>query len=85
MLSLIRPVELYHLSWSVLDGFSQVVGFNYISVFQVGDSASQFEDTVESPGRKIELLHGCLEQALGLLFCLTRLPDLGWCHFSIGG
>jgi len=44
-----------------LDGFSYVVGFNDIGVFQVGDGATYLEDAVEGAGGEIELLHGCFK------------------------
>jgi len=42
-----------------------MVGFDYIGIFQVGDSAGQFEDAMEGTGGKVKLLHCRLEQALG--------------------
>jgi len=56
---------LNQTSWSILDGFSDVVSFDDIGIFQVGDGAAYLEDTVEGAGGEIELLHGCFKQALG--------------------
>ena len=58
-------LKLYQTSWSILDGFSYVVGFDDIGIFQVGDGATYFEDAVEGTGGEVELLHCRLEQALG--------------------
>jgi hypothetical protein len=45
---------LYQISWSILDGFSQVVGFDYINIFQVGGSATQFEYAVKGTGGQVK-------------------------------
>jgi hypothetical protein len=42
-----------------------MVGFNYVGIFQVGDSARQFEYAVEGTGGKVKLLHSRLQEALG--------------------
>ncbi|MBA7542887.1 hypothetical protein ES705_35212 [subsurface metagenome] len=42
-----------------------MMGFNYIGIFQVGDSASQLEYAVEGTGGKVKLLHCRLQEALG--------------------
>jgi len=58
---------LYQAPRPILDGFSQMVSFNYITIFQVGDSSSQFEDTTKGMGRKVKLFHSHVEQFTCLL------------------
>jgi hypothetical protein len=62
-----------------------MIGSNHITIFQVGNGAPQFQDAVEGTCRGVELFHGCLEQALGLLFCLTEVSYLSGCHFGVTG
>ena len=42
-----------------------MIGRDQITAGKVGNSAGQLQDTVKSPGREMELLHGCLQQFLG--------------------
>lgn len=76
---------LHHPSGPVLNGFGYMVGSNCITVFQVGNGASQFQDAVEGPGREVKLFHGCLEETLGWFLYLAELSHLGGCHFGIAG
>jgi len=68
-----------------LDGFSQVVGFNYIGTLQVGNSASEFEDAMEGSGGEQKLLHCCLKETLRCRLRLTELTNLDRSHIGIAG
>jgi hypothetical protein len=57
--------------------------FDYITIFMVGDCPGQFQNTVKSPGGKIQLLHRRFEEALCRVFHLTVFPDISRCHISV--
>jgi len=42
-----------------------VIGCNQITAGKVGNRAGQLQDTMKSPGREVELLHGGFQQLLG--------------------
>jgi hypothetical protein len=62
-----------------------VFSFNLITVFQVSNGASQFQDAVEGTGREVKLFHGRLEETLGWFCYPAELSYLGGCHFGITG
>jgi hypothetical protein len=51
---LLRP------SWSILDSFSDVLGFYGITTLKVGDGERQLEDAVEGAGGEVKLFHSRL-------------------------
>jgi hypothetical protein len=62
-----------------------MVGFNYIGIFQVGDSATHLKYAMEGTGSKVKLLRSRLQEALGGFFRSAKLPYPRWYHLSIAG
>jgi hypothetical protein len=45
-----------------------VIGGNQVTASKIGNCAGQLQHPMKSPGREMELLHGCLQQFLGRRF-----------------
>ena len=69
---------------SVLDGLCQVWHRQVFSSVEVGDSASDFEDTVVGPGRESLLLHCPLKEAFGIRVEFAMGADLASGHLGVG-
>jgi hypothetical protein len=69
---------------AVLDGFGDVGNGDGGSGFEVGDGAGDFEDAVVGAGAEALLLHGALEQALGVGGELAEGADLLGGHLGVG-
>jgi hypothetical protein len=68
---------------AVLDGFSKVLDGDVRGAFQVGNSAGDFQDAVMSAGGEPLLLHGALQQALGVGGKLAESANLLGGHLRI--
>ena len=55
-----------------------------LGAFKVGDGAGHFEDAVVGAGGEALLLHGALEQALGVGAQLAVGADLAGGHLRVG-
>ncbi len=62
-----------------------MIGCNQITVGKVGNRARQLQDTVESSGRDVELLHGCFQQLLDGGIDVAEVADFGGAHFGVAG
>jgi len=78
-------MNLFRPSRPVLDGLGNVLRFDGVTVFQVGDGQRQLEDAVEGAGGEVKLFHGGLEQALRRVFDVAELPYLGGRHLGVTG
>src|ERR1039458_9128097 len=67
---------------AVLDGFGDVADGDVLCSGQVGDGARNLEDAVVGAGGEALLLHGALEQALGVGRELAEGTDLLGVHRS---
>ena len=76
---LLRP------SWSILHGLGDVISFNRITAIEVGDGERQLKDAVEGAGGKVKLFHGGLQQALGGILNVAKLPNFTRRHLGVAG
>jgi hypothetical protein len=66
-----------------LNGLGNVFGLNHIGEFEVGDSSSDFEDTVIGTGRQPQAIHGRIQEAPRLTLHLAVFPDLPRAHMRV--
>ncbi len=71
--------------WPGTGGFRNVCGGDAVGAGQVGDVAGDLADAMESAGRKLELLHGNVEQAPGAVIDPTELARLHRGHVGVAG
>src|ERR1700679_4176156 len=79
---MLRPVAA--IESAVLDGFREVRDGEISGAFKVGDGAGDLEDAVVSAGGKTLLLHGALEESLGVGRELAVGANLAGGHLRIG-
>ena len=79
----VRPAVLPSPPRPILNRLRHVPGLDGLDPVQVGDGASQLEDTVEGSGGDVELGHGGFEEALGHAVHLAVLADLGGGHLGV--
>src|ERR1019366_10569068 len=69
---------------AVLDGFGNVADGDVGLGGEVGDGAGDFEDAIMGAGGEALLLHGALQQALGVGGELAEGADLLGVHLRVG-
>ncbi len=68
----------------VLDGFGEVGDGEVLGAFEIGDGAGDFEDAIVGAGGEALLLHGALEQPLGVGAELAVGANLARGHLRVG-
>ena len=81
-MNLLRPVAA--VQSAVLDGFGKMGHGQVLSAFEVRNCASNFEDAVVSPRGEALLLHGPLQEPLGIGAELAMGANLARCHLRVG-
>ena len=73
-----------HTARPVLQRLSYVVHTDDVGAFQVGDGQGHLQHAVKGSCREVQLVHRCLEQALGGLLYLAEVPHLPRAHLRVG-